>query len=106
MTELRLAFAVFVSLSAFAFLACSPSIQHPEDPKPSPNGDAGAPLSFDECGLACWRVRLVGCSEGKPVACEETCLVLLDDGMPLPFVCLSSATTVDAVRACGLRCIP
>ena len=106
MTEYRIAFAIIASLYAFSFLACSPSMSVAEDPKPLPNDDAGAPLSFDECGMTCWRIRSFGCREGKRVDCEETCAVLLDDGMPLPFRCIEGAKSVDAIRECRVRCLP
>lgn len=99
------AFAVVVSLSAFFFLACAPSV--PIGPAVVANPDAAAPISQDACGLTCWHLRVIGCREGHVTVCEETCAQLVEDDMPPPFFCLSGAKTAEAVRACGsIRCLP
>lgn len=104
MTTMRIIFAIAVSLWAFSFLACAPL---PKGPEVSPNTDASAPLSHDDCGLSCFQLRRIGCREGLSPSCEETCAELEGDGFPLPIVCIAAATTADAVRRCGsIRCLP
>lgn len=101
---MHFAFAVFVSLAAFLFLACAPLAKGPDVVG---NPDASAPISQDECGMTCWHLRVIGCREGHVTVCEETCAQLVEDDMPPPFFCLSGAKTAEAVRACGsIRCLP
>ena len=89
---------------AVVLAGCSPAIP---DPRPSPPADGGGvPLSSDECGIGCWRIRRVGCREGKPFACERACKQMVEAEIPPDFACVNGAGTVDEIRACGLRCLP
>ena len=89
---------------ASVLAGCTPALS---DPRPVPPADGGGvPLSSDACGIGCWRIRRVGCREGKPFACERACKRLVESEIPPDFECLDGADTVDAVRACGLRCLP
>ncbi len=89
---------VTVSLSLALLVGCSPT-PNPVDPAPT-----------SDCEGACHQFNVFGCEEGKPspengVKCVAWCAEYhADDYMP-PFAeCASKATTVDAMRACGVKC--
>jgi hypothetical protein len=72
-------------------------------PSPPPVDAAPAPTS---CDTMCFNLRTLGCPEGNFADCAVTCnKALSDPGVPKPpIVCVSTATSQAAVRACGLRC--
>ena len=70
--------------------------------------DASAP-----CARACQRMAAQRCEESLPTKARsgqaaESCAALCDraiaSGHPMPTACLSTATTLTKVRACGVRC--
>jgi hypothetical protein len=87
-----------VLLAALLLSACSP--------KPDPV----SPAATTDCEGACKQLDSLGCEEAKPspeqgVPCVKWCGDYhADDYMPPWSECVSKATSVEAVRACGLKC--
>lgn len=86
---------------ASTFLLSSCGVFGPPDP-PSPVGWS--------CVSACKNLADYGCPEGKPsprkqVPCKDVCEAVESSvGMTFHAECLSSATTLDAIRSCGAVC--
>jgi hypothetical protein len=61
-----------------------------------------------QCGRACAQLRTVGCPEGHKIKNGDTCYHVCTSDVPrtLPVQCVIKATTVDQMRACGVRCLP
>ena len=65
---------------------------------------------WGSCETACKNLEDHGCPEGKPsprkqVPCKDVCeAVEASVGMTFHASCISSAPTLDAVRACGVVC--
>lgn len=81
-----------------ALAACSPtpSPVHPDVPV----GDAGP-----GCEGACSRLAALNCQEGIAPNCARVCQHTVDARLTnLKVGCIASATSVDAVRACGVLC--
>jgi len=82
---------------ALVLVSCSPT------PSVSPAATA-------DCEGACGQLAAIGCEEAKPspkrgVECAEWCIDYhADDYMPPWAKCVSEATTVESVQACGLDC--
>jgi len=68
------------------------------------------PASTTDCDGACKQLVKAECEEGKPspltgVVCPRWCSDYHADGYMPPWdVCVSKATSVEAIRACGLKC--
>lgn len=91
-----------LALASILF-ACAP---HPPPPE-APSALLGVDASGTPCESACAHLAAFHCPEAKPtkggVACPELC----ERGQTLenmPTACLGGATSLAAVRACGVRC--
>jgi hypothetical protein len=102
-----------------ALLLCAPAC----GPKPTPNPpvpavDAGADTRPDAappvivgagCAPACAVLSWLGCVEGRPTPNGDSCDAVCErarafPNFSLPTACISTARTVGAVRACGVKC--
>jgi hypothetical protein len=65
-----------------------------------------APAPAD-CPRMCAKLHDLGCPEGEFSDCASVCTKNLNDPgfRPPPVSCVLSASSQDAVRACGLRCV-
>lgn len=67
-----------------------------------------AEAAASPCGRACVRLRELGCPEGAPSATGVSCYRVCVHASQLKSLrpsCVASASSVDAVRACGtVRC--
>ena len=103
--------AILLATLALVACNCQPTPTPAPVPTPAPPApvlDAEprpAPDSYDD---ACAVLARLGCPEGKAPNCAAT-MRHADEGAltVVPLACITSATTVPAVRACGfVRCIP
>lgn len=92
------------ALFALVLLAC-----HVPAPVDAPSGYDGS--DGGSCQAACASLSGAGCPEGLPTeagtSCESFCDQAMDAGfVRLPLACVSAASSKDAIRACGVRCLP
>lgn len=104
-----------VTLAAVSLLGCPGDSLFPrcDDPKnPCPPVDPNYPESAADGvgtpgGNACRALRSAGCAEGyRDVRTGRTCFERIEAEAQLakvPYACLSSARTPDAVRSCGTK---
>ncbi len=109
------------TLSVVAVVAvASAGCYDPKDPKLPPVEPAypdevvtvyaedSAEAAASPCGRACVRLRDLGCPEGAPSASGVSCYRVCVHASQLKSLrpsCVASASSVDAVRACGtVRC--
>jgi len=101
-----------LSLALSLLLVCLPRQNHltsefgPDSGKPS-GGVSDSSPSLDssrvgECVAGCGRLAVMGCPEGLDRHCVEVCNHVLSE--KLTVTCWTRATTVEAVRACGVEC--
>lgn len=94
-----------IALSMAAFVAACATIDPPEQGSVS-NTPWSTASSPDQCDAACARLGQLACPEGMPSpgghSCVEVCVGAVDI---LPVSCVAGATTIQAVRACGVRCL-
>ncbi len=107
---------VYVCASAL-LLGCPLTNPVPVEPDyPAPGADAseepeGSPAALSSpCGKACQTFERLHCPEGEPsasgVSCYRVC-VKAARLRSIPAKCWGSASSVDALRACGgVRCVP
>jgi len=96
-----------------AIAACTPIAPKPpvsEDPTEYPPSSFGLEAgSGTPCESACARLAALHCPEAKPtksgVACAELCARTEQRLENLPTTCVAGATSIPAVRACGVRCV-
>jgi hypothetical protein len=74
-----------------------------------PDAAHDATLVFDAadpCSSACVNLNAIGCSDGSDFArCVQTCQhVKATHLIALDTMCLTSAKSLDAARACGAEC--
>ena len=90
----------FIACLAVVTVACaSEGATRTASPEP-PAKD----VSGERFAVACANLRKLGCPEGEPNARGVTCSASLERAShlaPVDAGCLSNATDVDAVRACG-----
>lgn len=90
-----LSWAIALAVLAIALTRCQPPLQ------PYPSSD---------CVGACHQLQTAGCDEGDPspergVPCETWCSQYhAADYMPPWAACVAGATSVEAIRSCGVEC--
>jgi hypothetical protein len=112
-------FATLTALLLVVAIGC-PQIR-PAPVAPADASDATAPTdgAFDDdapatidasisCATACERLRSLGCKEGKLVDCADVvCRMNADTHFRhYNLMCITRATTIGSVRACGGECTP
>lgn len=75
-------------------------------PTPVPAADVGTDTNLDDCGKACVNLKLLDCPEGDDNDGGDSCYVVCrhtqTSGLTnLKPSCLSSAKSVEEIRACG-----
>lgn len=99
-----------LALTTRVFGACTPLPPHPpqgDDPTAYPPSSYGADASGTPCDVACAHLAVFHCPEALPTKAGVTCPTICARGQALeemPTACLSRASTLPAVRACGVRC--
>lgn len=109
---------VVIVLLVAAGVACTgcPSTNPPPEPSyvvfPPYQEDAAPPSDTactpsPLCRTACEALARVGCPESAPAgqSCSCVCALAEAQGIDLNLVCVSNASTVEQVRACGPRCL-
>ncbi len=98
--------SIFVAVSAalafsMPFYGCRKLVIIPPSPPVIDVGDAD-----DDCARACSRIASVHCAEGLNSACGQACREDQAQGAAaqLDVGCVLDAGTLDALRACGVRC--
>jgi hypothetical protein len=90
--------------------ACSPVAPRPA-PAPAnelPPSSFGVEAGAGACENACARLAALHCPEGQPTKAGTSCAAVCARGERLeglPTACVAGATSVPAVRACGVRCL-
>lgn len=102
--------------ACLALSGCEPLPNPPRPPTPptpvvdaGPQRDAFTPTSGSSCAQACAVLVWLGCEEGLPTArgqsCESVCYSVESfPGFSLPTTCVTVARSIDAARACGVKC--
>lgn len=73
--------------------------------------DAPDGLAATNCQAACERMAALGCPEAKPTTAGLSCVQVCEDVLDAAFIpiqptCIAGAQSIDAVRACNVRCQP
>ena len=98
-----------VALALYAVLAAASCREPPAPPPLTEFIDAGgAYRALATCASACGRLAAFGCPEGRPTpagaSCTEVCSAARQSRVDLPIACVTRATDIAGVRACGVRC--
>lgn len=106
-------FAIVFAVAAWVFALSSCKETLPPEPPyvvfpPYQDASVDAELDVDPlCRVACENLAKMGCPESAPAGrtCGSVCTAAELNGLDLPLVCISNASTPDQVRACGMiRC--
>lgn len=99
-----------ITIAALAVLetctGCTPS-PAPSDPSAQTPNAFGVDASGTSCAQACARLAALHCPESKPTKSGVECATICERGQGLegmPTTCVAGATSIPAVRACGVRC--
>lgn len=113
MKNIHILSALFAA-AAFACTGC-PSNKLPPEPAyvvyppfqdaAPPSDTACTPTAL--CRTACESLAKVGCPESAPAGqtCSCMCTMAEAEGLDLNLICVSNASTVEQIRACGPRCL-
>jgi hypothetical protein len=108
---------VLVALAALCTAAeCTPAPTPPGPPDvvvtPAPDGPPACQACTSACNCACCVLATFGCKESRPTAkgllCEDVCersKLFAGGALELPTMCISRATSIGELRACGV-CSP
>lgn len=94
--------ALLLAPLVLALIACKTS---PPAPSPLDASDSGPLTALASCPQACAVMASFDCTEATPadgVSCLTVCEV---NTAILPVVCVAGASTLDALRACGVACL-
>lgn len=92
-------------LALVALLACTPKPIQPPPVDVVVADAAPAPAPATVCGKACAHLAELGCSDGKAANCEAACISAPSSHVAaFDPACIIDAGTLDAAKACGVRC--
>jgi hypothetical protein len=62
-------------------------------------------VTVENCATACSQLRALDCPEGKPTPRGASCEAVCESNSELlEIVCVTGATSIEAVRLCNVRC--